>query len=588
MAWLSGLLSCLPSTRPAPPSLTSSSRPPHQPSTPPRQPPRALQLQPTQQQQLIQIRAVRGRSDYEARQRAQLWKEWEQDYASGKYDLEKCTPPPFHPVQAGLPSGQQPLQPDPFLFPPYSPRPPPQAPLQQRTLNKLDVRGKRRPPPLNLHLTSTPPPRPRKSSKRLTSTSLARPATPASPPVPFPTPPLTPPRTATPRPAPPLRSLTSDSLVQHPLCRDIVAESLDAFDTSSAILAVLDDDRMVFLASSGVEQDPESIPRQASFCTHTVLSRDRSFVVLDSLKDWRFANNYLVVKHNVRFYAGAQVVASSDLRNPNAAKVAIGTLCVTDTAPRALFSSDDRDKLTALAASASTSIEAWARARLPYKEARLDRAFESWKAALPPLPTLSSSEPGPSVFAGSRASLPGASSTAAPAPARSRPSSGPRKKPSLLTLPSSPSSSDPHSSSLCLEAQRALDSATRTIADALDVPLVEGGRGGVREPGRGPLLHLALLSSTSPSSPPPSSSPERERKKAGGVYDGGILLSIPLPSSPSSTSAPADTNKEKGGAILAVFKRDPKRVWGREELAFLRRFLGGEEGGGGGLGAYLR
>jgi hypothetical protein len=325
-------------------------------------------------------------------------------FLQGDFDLERVPAPPFHPLEATLPpaGGRRPSQLPPSLFPPYSPQEGPSEPLRQRTVDKLEMYATR-PEPLSPSRSSTPPSRPRKSSKR----PLNPPPLPSPPAKAYlPSPPLTPPEvivggsppatSPTKRPplvlptpstssiaAPTLNSLNScRSLIQHPLCRDIVAECLQNFETNAAILTVFDEEKLVFLASSDVEQDPKSIPKQASFCSHTVLNGDRGFVVLNAATDWRcvpfsplplilspflpfppsfftpasifsiltysflrFANNCLVVEGGVRFYAGMPIFASTDLRNSSAEKVAIGTLCVTDPAPREGFSAGERAEL---------------------------------------------------------------------------------------------------------------------------------------------------------------------------------------------------------------------------------------------------
>jgi GAF domain-containing protein len=72
-------------------------------------------------------------------------------------------------------------------------------------------------------------------------------------------------------------------------------------------------------------------------------------IILDATADGRFAGNPLVQgPPYIRFYAGAPLIARE--------QVAIGTLCVIDTKPRALEDPDIAD-LVALAARVMVRLE---------------------------------------------------------------------------------------------------------------------------------------------------------------------------------------------------------------------------------------
>ena len=94
--------------------------------------------------------------------------------------------------------------------------------------------------------------------------------------------------------------------------------------TPVALVTVLEETQQIFLSRTGVDMD--GTPREISFCTHAILG-DEMMVVTDATADPRFADNPLVTGElHVRFYAGLPLLTDEG--------VALGTLCVLDTAPR--------------------------------------------------------------------------------------------------------------------------------------------------------------------------------------------------------------------------------------------------------------
>ncbi len=91
-------------------------------------------------------------------------------------------------------------------------------------------------------------------------------------------------------------------------------------DTPFALITLLDKDTQYLKVRKGTEET--AMPRQVSFCTHTIQQND-IMVVPDMLKDNRFINNPLVSGGpGVRFYAGIPLTTSGGHK--------LGTLCVLD------------------------------------------------------------------------------------------------------------------------------------------------------------------------------------------------------------------------------------------------------------------
>jgi diguanylate cyclase (GGDEF)-like protein/PAS domain S-box-containing protein len=108
--------------------------------------------------------------------------------------------------------------------------------------------------------------------------------------------------------------------------------------TQIAFIGLMDSDRLWLKSKFGLKDN--EIPRDISFCSHTILER-RIFIAQDALKDERFADSPLVrFEPNLRFYAGVPLITFDGY--------AIGTLCVADRLPRAL-SEEQQKALCALA-----------------------------------------------------------------------------------------------------------------------------------------------------------------------------------------------------------------------------------------------
>jgi len=98
----------------------------------------------------------------------------------------------------------------------------------------------------------------------------------------------------------------------------------DIYETPAAFITLIDENDQWFKVNRGF--DIQCMPRNISFCTHTIM-QDNAMVVNDAQNDERFDMNPFVNNApNVRFYAGASL-STHDGNN-------IGTLCVMDVRPK--------------------------------------------------------------------------------------------------------------------------------------------------------------------------------------------------------------------------------------------------------------
>jgi len=123
------------------------------------------------------------------------------------------------------------------------------------------------------------------------------------------------------------------------------------FSTKIVAIALIDADRQWYKVSSGLET--EEVARFPSLCAHTLLGTTAEpLVVLDTLNDWRFANNPNVIgPPHIRFYAGAPLRTSDGFN--------LGSLCIIDDKPRQEFTPRSRLILKEFAAVTMREMELW-------------------------------------------------------------------------------------------------------------------------------------------------------------------------------------------------------------------------------------
>ncbi len=108
---------------------------------------------------------------------------------------------------------------------------------------------------------------------------------------------------------------------------DIAQIASAVCSTPVGLISFIDKERQWFKSTYGYEI--ENMPRQVSFCQHTLAKPDDLLIVEDPLKDDRFVDSPLVVYDpKVRFYAGAPLVTPSGN--------VLGTICVLDNKPNSL------------------------------------------------------------------------------------------------------------------------------------------------------------------------------------------------------------------------------------------------------------
>ena len=122
-----------------------------------------------------------------------------------------------------------------------------------------------------------------------------------------------------------LRSFAVLDCIPNQALDDIIELVTQICEVPTALISLIDEEKQWIKAKIGWEN--EEIPRDTSFCGHTIQQQDL-IIIPDTTQDVRFFDNPLVTGESaIRFYAGAPLILSGQ---------GLGTLCVLDRVPRNL------------------------------------------------------------------------------------------------------------------------------------------------------------------------------------------------------------------------------------------------------------
>ena len=156
-----------------------------------------------------------------------------------------------------------------------------------------------------------------------------------------------------------------DTLPEKPL-DDLTAMAAEICGTPMAVISIVDETRVWFKSKFGI--DAAEVLAEVSFCADAIAHQDL-FIIPDATKDERYAKNPFVTKMGVRFYASAPLITAEAL--------ALGTLCVIDTAPRVLSEFQQR-ALRVLSEQVTTHLELGRQvSALRISQECFSRAFEN-------------------------------------------------------------------------------------------------------------------------------------------------------------------------------------------------------------------
>jgi len=386
-----------------------------------------------------------------------------------------------------------------------------------------------------------------------------------------------------------------ETLEQHPIFRKIVKQCRELFGTDLCTLSVLDEDRQIFLAEAGGGGIRDT-PRDVTLCAHTILSGRKGFAVLDTLKDWRFENSPLTKQWNSRFYAGVPIF-SPNLDGSQESEdnlCPIGTLCIVDRNPRDSFSVEDRKRFLCMSEYARREIEKWFAKKMERKMETLTAGQEQWNHELKRVISSPSDECDSlesEVLSAHPASKP--SGFRRLASMRSNSTVGASFSSLRPNLPKSPPKTGPGlfedvNVAVKPKMRKVFDVATKLIAETLDLSLVyltavvphtdsqvlgntriiSGHNIPLPVPVFDAGLHLRVLRAPEGGflyqNPSVKECEEAFLQPQGpGMkpYASALLIAVGTEAQPTS-----------GGFVLAGYTDDPKRVFGAEDVNFMKEF----------------
>ncbi|EGF97636.1 uncharacterized protein MELLADRAFT_79817 [Melampsora larici-populina 98AG31] len=349
-----------------------------------------------------------------------------------------------------------------------------------------------------------------------------------------------------------------ETLEHHPVFRKIVRQCRETFGASISLLSVMTEHSQIFLAESGLPSMREA-PREATICVPLLAPN------LDGSPE------------------------SDEAACP------IGTLCIVDDKPREEFGIEERKKLVYMAEYARREIEKWFQSKLAVKVEGLEEthktfvediqkveALEEDSEALPwenDSEVINHPYPQPNQGQGNL------SIRRSPSQANSLSKSLTKSKSSLISK--RPSLFDDPTSMIRPRMQKVFDLATKLIGDSINFSLVyllavsphgdskDMGRtmviSGYNLPARSPDydagLHLRVL--RTPEGGLLYQNPSAQEGQEAGLTAGHG--SNPYASAILVRVGP-ETNA--GGFVIGGFTIDPKRVFGGEDVAYMKRFAG--------------
>lgn len=120
----------------------------------------------------------------------------------------------------------------------------------------------------------------------------------------------------------------------------LVGLAAKLFSVPIVLVSLVDRDRQFFKANIGLDVCQTS--RDVSFCAHAIASEDILFIPDASLDPRFWANRLVTGEPHIRFYAGKPLITPTGER--------LGTLCLIDTKPRGILTSQERAALADIAA----------------------------------------------------------------------------------------------------------------------------------------------------------------------------------------------------------------------------------------------